>query len=96
MALDASAFRRRSIQPGMWVVAEDGSRLGRLYNIRQTVMEVRPGRRDPHPFAVALERIVGVGANEIRVRGAAGEVKEAFDDAKRAEMITHTLPLAAV
>lgn len=94
MVRKSSPFRRRSIQPGMWVVAEDGARLGRVFLIRESVMEVRPRRFSAEGFAVALDRIVGVDANEVRVRGAASEVRQPLDEAVQRQLIMHTLPLA--
>lgn len=98
MAWWDSPFERRSIQPGMWVVDESGTRLGRLFNIGQTHLEVRPERFRRHgAFAVALDRVVGLTAKEVRVRGVGDEVREPLEPGGlgRTQVLTHTLPVVA-
>jgi hypothetical protein len=71
----ASPLERRSIQLRMWVETEDGTRLGKVCRIGERALTVRPRGLRSHPLHVPLERVVGLGARAVRVRGSAEELR---------------------
>jgi hypothetical protein len=90
----ASPLARRSIQLGMWVETEDGTRLGRVWRIGEQALTVKPRRRSHEAVYVPLERVVGLGVEAVRVRGSAAELRSLPPpDAGARDIPTEVLPL---
>lgn len=88
---------RRSLQTGMDVVDSTGAKLGRVWMILETVLEVRPHRRSGHAeaFLVPIASIVGLTADEVRLGAPVAELRRPLSELEgRTEIPTHTLPLA--
>ncbi len=88
-----SPFERRSIQPSMKVRSADGTVLGRVALIGETVLFVRP-RFSRRLRAVPLSRLERVTGRGVYVRGRPNEVFEPVGDRLRTEIPTHVYPLA--
>jgi hypothetical protein len=88
-----SPFERRSIQPPMRVCTEDGTLLGKVALIGETVLFVRP-RFSRELKAVPLSRVSRVTRRGVYVTGRPQEVLEPVGERLRTEIITHVHPLA--
>ncbi|MBF5041589.1 hypothetical protein FGE12_04260 [Aggregicoccus sp. 17bor-14] len=89
-----SPFERRSVQLKMGVWAEDGTRLGYVSAMSRAGLSVRPHKRARSAFHIPLEAIVGLTADGVRVRGAAGGYALGPETGDPAAVSAHTLPLA--
>jgi hypothetical protein len=88
-----SPFERRSIQPAMKVRTADGTVLGRVALIGETVLFVR--RRFSRQLrAVPLARLKRVTGRCVYVAGRPDEVLEPVGERLRTEIPTHVHPLA--
>jgi hypothetical protein len=96
MAWWDSALERRSIQAGMRVQTQDGTRLGQVMLIGQEVLYVRPrgfsGRR--REFAVPLSRVTRVTGRGVCLQGSPSELRQPIGDRLLHDIPTLTLPLA--
>lgn len=88
-----SPFERRSIQPSMKVRSADGTVLGRVALIGETVLFVRL-RFSRKLRAVPLSRLMRVTGRSVYVSGRPDEVLEPVGDRLRTEITTHVYPLA--
>ena len=88
-----SPFERRSIQHAMKVRDHDGTVLGRVACIGQTVLFVRQ-RFSRKVWAVPLSRVERVSGRGVFVAGHARDVLEPEAGRLRTELVTATYPLA--
>jgi hypothetical protein len=88
-----SPLERRSIQSGMRVQTEDGSRLGRVMVIGRESLYVRPWRFSRREFRVPLARVTRVTGRAVVVAGSPPEVCQPAGDASHQEVVTHIHPL---
>ncbi|ATB43886.1 hypothetical protein CYFUS_009367 [Cystobacter fuscus] len=88
-----SPFERRSIQHAMKVWDEDGTLLGRVKAIGQTVLFVhrRPSKA---LWAVPLSHVQGVSGRGVIVSGRGHAALEPAGDRWRTEIVTAIHPLA--
>ncbi|ADO68906.1 PRC-barrel domain-containing protein [Stigmatella aurantiaca] len=93
MAWTDSPLERRSIQSGMRVQTEDGSRLGKVRLIGREVLYVRPWRFSRREYTVPLDRVTRVTGRGVFVAGAPAELCRPAGDAVHHEIPTHVLPL---
>ena len=90
-----SPFERRSIQHAMKVLDEDGTMLGRVKAIGQTVLFVyRRGSKDKELWAVPLSHVRAVSGRGVSVSGKAQAALEPAGDRWSTEIVTAIHPLA--
>jgi hypothetical protein len=94
MAWWDSAMERRSIQSGMKVRTQEGTRLGRVMFIGRDVLYVRPWRFSRREFAVPLSRVVRVTGRGVDVAGPPSELHEPVGDRLLHDIPTQVHPLA--
>jgi hypothetical protein len=94
MAWWDSAWERRSIQSGMRVWTQQGTRLGRVLLIGQDVLYVQPWSLSRRRFAVPLSRVTRVTGKGISVTGAPSELREPAGERLRHDVPTRVHPLA--
>ncbi len=96
MAVDwlESPFERRSIQHWMKVRDQDGTVLGRVDRVGETVLFVRKRFSRGKVWAVPLARVERVTGRGVYVSGRASEVLEPEGGRLHTELVTAIYPLA--
>ncbi|SEU34538.1 hypothetical protein [Stigmatella erecta] len=93
MAWTDSPLERRSIQSGMRVQTEDGSRLGRVRVIGREAIYVRPWRFSRREFQVPLDRVTRVTGRGVIVAGGPPAPFQRAGQASLHEVVTYIHPL---
>jgi translation elongation factor EF-Tu-like GTPase len=93
MAWTDSPLERRSIQSGMRVQTQDGSRLGRVMVIGREALYVRPWRFSRREFKIPLDRVTQVSGRGVVVAGGVPARWQPAGQASQDEVVTHIHPL---